>query len=66
MHIQTDEYGGIVRHGLPPSLNVADIAPGHSACGSAHFGAQPTIRLEADRLQPLSNGRLSLAGWGPA
>jgi hypothetical protein len=47
VNVQTDEYGVIVSHGLPPGSN-ADIALRHSACGATHFGAQSTIRQEVD------------------
>jgi hypothetical protein len=59
-HIQSDKLGAMLFHGLPP-VTFAENAATRSVCGSAHFGAQPTV-MEADLfIQNMAN-RLALAG----
>ena len=60
MDIQTDKSSGNLTHSLPP-VACADHADRRSVCGSAHFGAQPTV-MEADLLILTIATCLALAG----
>jgi hypothetical protein len=62
MNIQSDKSSDTLAHSLPP-VACADHADRRSVCGSAHLGAQPTIRREADSFHSFTN-RLRQNGGG--